>query len=237
MLAALRRIAALSERRARGAAIIGVHLEGPFLSPERAGAHPADYLRAPSVPLLDLLFAAGPVHMVTGAPQLSGALELIEICVSRGIVVSLGRGKTSSDEAARAFAASESAVTHLFNAMAPIGGRAPRARRGTALATDGVGIQLIADGAHVSDELIRLAFAAAPGRCSLVSDAIAAAGLGDGDYRVGSVAIEVRGGIARRADRTLAAVPRGSAMVSPASASSASTGATRSRPSRRARPA
>ena len=203
MLAALRRIAALGERRARGAAIIGVHLEGPFLSPERAGAHPADYLRSPSVPLLDLLLAAGPVRMVTLAPELSGALELIEICVSRGIVVSLGHSNASSDEAARAFAAGASAVTHLFNAMAPIGGRAP-GLAGTALATDGVGIQLIADGAHVSDELIRLAFAAAPGRCSLVSDAIAAAGLGDGDYRVGSVAIEVRGGIARRADRTLA---------------------------------
>ena len=203
MLAALRRVAALGERPARGASIIGVHLEGPFLSPERAGAHPAEYLRLPSVPLLDLLLAAGPVRMVTLAPELPGALELIEMCVGRGIVVSLGHSNATSDEAARAFAAGASAITHLFNAMAPIGGRAP-GLAGTALATDGVGIQLIADGAHVSDELIRLAFAAAPGRCSLVSDAIAAAGLGDGDYRVGSVAIEVRDGIARRADRTLA---------------------------------
>ncbi len=142
--------------------------------------------------------------MVTLAPELSGALELIELCVRRGIVVSLGHSKASADEAARAFAAGASAVTHLFNAMAPIGGRAP-GLAGTALATDGIGDP--ADRrrrAHVSDELIRLAFAAAPGRCSLVSDAIAAAGLGDGDYRLGAVAIEVRGGVARRADGTLA---------------------------------
>ena len=99
--------------------------------------------------------------MVTLAPELPGALELIEICVRRGIVVSLGHSDASADEAARAFAAGASAVTHLFNAMAPIGGRAP-GLAGAALATDGVAIQLIADGVHVADELIRLAFPRRP---------------------------------------------------------------------------
>ena len=87
--------------------------------------------------------------------------------------------------------------------MAPISARAP-ALAGAALAGTGVAVQLIADGVHVSDELIRLAFAAAPGRCSLVSDAISAATLGDGDYALGSVPVQVRDGVARREDGRLA---------------------------------
>jgi N-acetylglucosamine-6-phosphate deacetylase len=202
MLAALRRIAALAHGHA-GAAIIGVHLEGPFLSRERAGAHRLEHLRSPDRGLLERLLEAGPVRMVTLAPELPGAEELIELCVRRGVVVSSGHSEASAAEAARGFAAGVTAVTHLFNAMPPIGGRAP-GLAGAALAIDGVAIQLIADGVHVSDELIRVAFHAAPGRCSLVSDAVAAAGLGDGDYRLGAVEIAVRGGVARRADGTLA---------------------------------
>jgi N-acetylmuramic acid 6-phosphate etherase/N-acetylglucosamine-6-phosphate deacetylase len=203
VLAALRRIAALGDQGRSRATIVGVHLEGPFLSQARAGAHPVEHLRAPSVELLDRLLGAGPVRMLTLAPELPGALELIEHSVGRGVVVSLGHSEASSDEARRAFEAGAGAVTHLFNAMAPISGRVP-GLAGTALATDGVGIQLIADGVHVSDELIRLAFAAAPGRCSLVTDAIAAAALGDGDFPLGEVEISVQGGVARRADGTLA---------------------------------
>jgi N-acetylglucosamine-6-phosphate deacetylase len=201
-VAALRRVAALGDRHA-GASIIGVHLEGPFLAPERSGAHPLEHLRAPDRALLESLLDAGPVRMLTLAPELPGADELIDICVRRGVVVSFGHSDASADEAVRGFGAGATAVTHLFNAMAPIGGRAP-GLAGAALASDGIGIQLIADGVHVADELIRVAFQAAPGRCSLVSDAIAAAGLGDGDYRLGAVEVAVRGGVARRADGTLA---------------------------------
>ena len=203
LLGALRRIAALAERPAAGATIAGVHLEGPFLAPARAGAHPVEHLRLPDVSLLERLLDAGPVRVVTLAPELPGALELVELCVRRGIVVSLGHSEASAAQAAAAIAAGASAVTHLFNAMAPIGARVP-GLAGSALATAGVSIQLIADGVHVSDELLRVAFAAAPGRCSLVSDAIAAAALGDGAYRLGAVEIEVRDGVARRADGTLA---------------------------------
>jgi N-acetylglucosamine-6-phosphate deacetylase len=201
-LTALRRIAALGGRHA-GASIIGVHLEGPFLSRERAGAHPFEHLRTPDRALLEQLLGAGPVRMLTLAPELPGADELIQLCVRRGIVVSFGHSNASADEAARGFGAGATAITHLFNAMAPIAGRAP-GLAGAALARDGIAIQLIADGVHVADELIRLAFHAAPGRCSLVSDAMAAAGLGDGDYRLGAVEVAVRGGVARRADGTLA---------------------------------
>jgi N-acetylglucosamine-6-phosphate deacetylase len=202
---ALRRIATLGDHA--GASVIGVHLEGPFLSHARSGAHPREHLRAPDLALLERLFDAGPVRMLTLAPELPGAADLIELCVRRGVVVSFGHSEASASEAARGFAAGARAVTHLFNAMAPIGGRAP-GLAGAALATDGVAIQLIADGVHVSDELIRVAFHAAPGRCSLVSDAVAAAGLGDGEYRLGAVEIDVRGGVARRADGTLAGSTR-----------------------------
>jgi N-acetylglucosamine-6-phosphate deacetylase len=201
--AALERIAALGDPGARGASVIGTHLEGPFLAPARAGTHPVQHLRPPSVELLDRMLAMGGVRMLTLAPELPGALELIEHCTRRGIVVALGHSDATAAEAARAFAAGATAVTHLFNAMAPLVARSP-GLAGAALATSGIGIQLIADGVHVSDELVRIAFAAAPGRCGLVSDAMAAAALGDGDFVLGEVAVEVRGGVARRADGTLA---------------------------------
>lgn len=202
-LRALSRIAALDDDPSRRATVTGVHLEGPFLSPERAGTHPREHLRAPDPALLERLLAAGPVRMVTLAPELAGATELVRICRARGVAVALGHSAATAAEADAGFAAGAWAVTHLFNAMAPITARSP-GLAGAALANPRVNVQLIADGAHVSDELIRLAFAAAAGRCSLVSDAVAAAGGPDGTYRLGAVHVEVRDGIARRDDGTLA---------------------------------
>jgi N-acetylglucosamine-6-phosphate deacetylase len=141
--------------------------------------------------------------MVTLAPELPGALELIEVCVERGVIVSLGHSEASAGVAARAFGAGARAVTHLFNAMEP-----PRAREpglaGAALADETVTLQLIADGVHVSDDMLRIALACAPGRVTLVSDAIAAAGVGDGTYRLGELELSVSDGTARRPDGTLA---------------------------------
>ncbi len=203
VIGALRRIASLPEASDDEAAIVGVHLEGPFLSPERPGAHPVEHLRSPDVGLLRRLLDAGPVSMVTLAPELPGALELIELCVARGIVVSLGHSRSGREDVERALVAGATTVTHLFNAMGPLSARSP-GLAGAALASDDWAIQLIADGVHVADELVKLAFAAAPGRCSLVSDAIAAATLGDGTYRLGPIDVEVRDGVARRSDGTLA---------------------------------
>ena len=202
LLAALARIAEAQERP-DGARIVGVHLEGPFLSPKRSGTHPVEHLRDPDPSLLERLLDAGPVRTVTLAPELPGALELIELCTSRGVAVWLGHSEADAATARAAFAAGARAVTHLFNAMAPISAREP-GLAGVALANPGVAIQLIADGVHVSDELLRLAFAAAPGRCSLVTDGVAPAGLPDGAYRLGEVEIELEGGVARRADGVLA---------------------------------
>jgi N-acetylglucosamine-6-phosphate deacetylase len=203
MLAALAKIAALAGGADGAATITGVHLEGPFLAPGRAGTHPREYLRAPDPALLERLLDAGPVGMVTLAPELPGALELIDLCVRRGVVVSLGHSQAGAAQALRAFNAGAASVTHLFNAMEPLAGRAP-GLAGSALSNPGCAIQLIADGVHIADELIRVAFAAAPGRCGLVSDAIAAATMGDGGYRLGPVSVEVRDGVARRPDGTLA---------------------------------
>jgi len=203
LIAALRRIGSMPEASSEEASIVGVHLEGPFLSPKRPGAHPVEYLRAPDAALLERLLDAGPVSMVTLAPELPGALELIRLCVARGTVVSLGHSDAGADDVSRALAAGAGAVTHLFNAMAPLSARAP-GLAGAALASDGCGIQLIADSSNVADELVRLAFNAAPGRCSLVSDAIAAATLSDGSYHLGPVEVEVRDGVPRRRDGTIA---------------------------------
>jgi N-acetylglucosamine-6-phosphate deacetylase len=202
-LAALRRIARVAASTQAGATITGVHLEGPFLAPARAGTHPREWLRAPDRDLLERLIDAGPVRTVTLAPELPGALELVALCARRGIVVSLGHSDASAGEAAAGFAAGASTVTHLFNAMAPLSARAP-GLAGAALASHEIELQIIADGTHVSAQLLRLVFAAAAGRTSLVSDAIAAAGVGDGVYQLGSVEVTVRNGVARRGDGTLA---------------------------------
>ena len=145
----------------------------------------------------------GRSRTVTLAPELPGALELIEICRRHGVAVWLGHSEASAREATAAFAAGATAVTHLFNAMSPISAREP-GLAGAALATPGIALQLVADGVHVSDELLRVAFATAPGRCSLVTDAVEAAGLPDGTYRLGETEIEVSGGVSRRADGVLA---------------------------------
>lgn len=203
MIAALRLFANRPKPDAHAAAVVGVHLEGPFLSPERAGTHPVEHLRAADVRLLERLLDAGPVTMVTLAPELPGAGELIERCKRRGIVVSLGHSRAQATDVQRALRAGADAVTHLFNAMAPLSARAV-GMVGTALSDEGCALQIIADGIHVDDALIRLTFKAGRGRCSLVSDAIAAATLEDGPYRLGGVNVEVLDGVARRADGTLA---------------------------------
>lgn len=182
---------------------VGVHLEGPFLSPEKPGTHPTPYLREPDLDVLRLLLDAGPVTTVTLAPELPGALELVDELVARGVVASLGHTNATAAEAAAAFDRGASTVTHLFNAMRSFHHREPGVI-GAALARPEVVVQLIADGVHVADEAVLLAWRAASGRLALVSDAVAAAGLGDGVYRLGEVEVHVENGVCARADGTLA---------------------------------
>jgi N-acetylglucosamine-6-phosphate deacetylase len=197
--------AALAEvpRESIGPRIIGAHLEGPFLSPLRLGAHPLGARRDPDAALLERLLAAGPVSEMTLAPELDGALELVDLLNARGVVVSCGHSDATAEQANRAFDRGAATVTHLFNAMRPLGHRDPGIA-GAALARDDVIVQLILDGHHLAEETARVVWRAAAGRIALVSDAIAAAGVGDGTYRLGSVEVEVRAGVARREDGVLA---------------------------------
>lgn len=182
---------------------LGAHLEGPFLSPRKSGTHPVELLRAPDERLLLELLAAGPLSMVTLAPELPGALALVDLLVAEGIVVSVGHSAGTAQQAHAAFDRGARAVTHLFNAMTVPTARAPGVA-GAALARPDVVVQLICDGVHLAGDVVRLARAAAGGRVVLVTDAIAAAGLGDADVLLGEVHVQVRGGEARREDGTLA---------------------------------
>ena len=191
-----------------GARILGAHLEGPFLSPERAGAHPVTLLREPNLDLLASYLVAGcAVSTVTLAPELARAGELVDTLVGRGITVSLGHTDATAAVAHAAFDQGAGTVTHLFNAMRPFGHRDPGVV-GAALARGDVIVQLIADGVHLAPEAILTAWRAARGRIALVSDAIVAAGLGDGAFRVGTVDVTVEHGVSRLADGTLAGAVR-----------------------------
>jgi N-acetylglucosamine-6-phosphate deacetylase len=183
--------------------IIGAHVEGPFLSPERLGTHPLEHRRDPDLGLLDRLLDSGRVTELTLAPELPGAPALIRRLLERGVVVSAGHSNATSTEANEAFDLGVSTVSHLFNAMRPFRSRDPGIV-GVALTRRDVVIQLIVDGHHLADETVRLVWAAAAGRVALVSDATAGAAIGGGTYQLGDVEIEVAGGVPTREDGVLA---------------------------------
>src|SRR6185437_9792542 len=183
--------------------IIGAHLEGPFISGERLGTHPAEARRDPDCQLLERLLAAGPVSHVTLAPELPGAYELMELLRARGVTVSYGHSDATAAEARDAFAHGVKTVTHIFNAMRPFAAREP-GLAGAALVSNEVVVQVILDGVHLADDTARLVWQAAAGRVAIVSDAIAAAHAGDGSYTLAGVDFEVEDGVARNADQVLA---------------------------------
>jgi len=176
-----------------GARLIGVHLEGPFLSPERPGVHPVDSMRKPSLELAERLLEAGPVVLATVAPELPGALELIRYLCSRGVVVSCGHSDASYEQAVAGFDAGATAVTHLFNAMRPTHHRDPGIVAAALLRGD-VHVGLIADDHHVAPESLEIVRRLAARRIYLVTDAVAAAEASDGVYRLGPIRIESAAG-------------------------------------------
>jgi N-acetylglucosamine-6-phosphate deacetylase len=186
-----------------GPRVIGAHLEGPFLAPLRLGAHDAEACRPPDPRLLHRLLDAGPVRQMTLAPELPGALELIDQLVARDVVVSCGHSDASAAHAHRAFDRGARTVTHLFNAMRPGSPRDP-GLADAALARDDVTVQLIVDGHHLAPETVLVAWHAAAGRLALVTDAVSAAGMKDGCYTLGGRKVIAAGGAVRRADATLA---------------------------------
>ncbi len=171
LLAALHEVPAEPE----GARILGAHLEGPFLSPKRLGAHPAHARRDPDGALLERLLAAGPVRLVTLAPELPGAHELIRTLLDREIAVSFGHSDATVEEANEAFDLGVHAVTHLFNAMRAFHHRDPGIA-GAALARDDVIVQVILDDVHLAPETAAVVWRAARGRIALVTDYTTAPG-------------------------------------------------------------
>ena len=200
LVAALQELPVGSET---GPRVLGAHLEGPFLSPYRLGAHPPAARRDPDRALLERLLGAGAVSQVTLAPELPGALELVDLLHERGVVVSCGHTNATAAEANAAFDRGVGTVTHLFNAMRPLGHRDPGIA-GAALVRDDVIVQVILDGHHLAAEVAQLVRRAAPGRLALVTDAIAAAGTTASNCTLGGIEVEIRDGVARRADGVLA---------------------------------
>jgi len=137
-----------------GPRILGVHLEGPFLAKSRLGIHPPSARRDPDRALLERLLAAGPVRLMTLAPELPGAHELIDLLVQRGITVSCGHTDATAEQATEAFDRGVQTVTHLFNAMRPFRHRDP-GLAGSALAREDVVVQIILDGVHLAEETAR----------------------------------------------------------------------------------
>lgn len=177
---------------AGGARILGVHLEGPFLSPHRAGAHNADWLAHPSPAAVAELIDAGAarLRLITLAPELPGALEAVRRFLAAGAVVSVGHSDATAEQVSAAADAGARMVTHLFNAQRGLHHREPGVA-GQGLADERLVCGLIADLRHVSETVCRIAFAAAPGRICLVTDATAAAGMPPGRYPLGGAPVEL----------------------------------------------
>lgn len=183
---------------AREGLVAGIHLEGPWLSPLHRGAHDPELLRAPEMSEVEALLEAaqGHLRMVTLAPELPAAGEVLDRLVRAGVSVAIGHTDADATQTAAAIAAGARVVTHLCNAMRPVHHRAPGPIP-TALADPGVTVELIVDGVHVDPLVLGLLARGARARVALVTDAMAAAGCADGRYLLGTLPVEVVDGIAR----------------------------------------
>jgi N-acetylglucosamine-6-phosphate deacetylase len=195
------RIAAVAELAGSDPTVLGSHLEGPFLDPEHKGAHTGHLLRGPDPASVDRLLDAGrgTIRQITLAPELPGAADAIARFVAAGVVVAVGHTDADEAVARRAFDAGATVLTHAFNAMRGIHHRAPGPVV-AALRDPRVTLELVADGVHVHPDLIAVVFAAASERVALVTDAMAAAGAGDGCYALGGLDVTVSDGVARLGD-------------------------------------
>src|SRR5690606_12201251 len=201
----LAQVAALAELTEAGE-IAGSFLEGPWISEHRHGAHDPALLREPDLAEFDRIVKAGrgSIRMITVAPELPGALDLIRAAASEGITVAVGHTEATYDQARAAFDAGATMATHLYNAMRPFNHREP-GPIGAVLNDERVVMELINDGVHVHPGAAQVAFdAAGSERIALVTDAMAATGLGDGTYSLGKLEVRVEGGRALLADGTIA---------------------------------
>jgi len=188
------------------AEILGIHFEGPFLSKERRGVHPAEWLQLPSAELLQrfLQAASGNARILTIAPELLGAMPCIDAARSLGMVVSIGHTDATYEQTRAAVAHGAHHATHVYNAMRPFTHRDPGVI-GAVLTTPEVTAELIADGIHV-DEIAMKVLLQAKGAQGviLISDGISATGMPDGKYMLGGLEVTVSGGVCRNAEGRLA---------------------------------
>ena len=178
--------------------LAGIHLEGPYLSHEKCGAHDPTLLRTPNLnELQDLIdHGEGTISMVTIAPELPNAIAAIEMMVRQGVVVAIGHSNANFEVAKAAMAAGASVVTHFYNAIPALDHQRPNLTSAT-LFDDSIFLELILDGIHVKAPAVELLLKSAPDRVILVTDAMSAAGSHDGDYQIGALAVVVKDGAAR----------------------------------------
>mgnify|MGYP004490822459 CR=1 FL=1 len=178
-------------------AIAGLHFEGPYLSAVRCGAQNPEFLRDPSLDELATLTETGTVRMVTIAPELPGALEAIRFLAERGIIAAIGHTDAAYEQVLAGVQAGATVGTHVFNGMPPMHHREP----GPVVAlldSPGIVCELVADGVHLHDGTLRFAaHATGPDRAALITDAMDAAGMPDGDYELGGQPVTVAGRVAR----------------------------------------
>lgn len=198
-LSALERLADVIENGNSGedrAQPVGIHLEGPFLSHARRGVHPAENLVAPSIAVFDQLWQAarGHVKLITIAPEVEGALELISEAAKRGVTVSIGHSDATLQQARAGVAAGARHATHTFNAMRPLSHRDPGILA-LVLTDEQITADIILDGIHVEPEVAKLFLKMkGPERAVLISDALSATGMPEGHYRLGAFDIQVKDG-------------------------------------------
>jgi len=175
---------------------LGIHLEGPFLSHKRRGVHPPELLVSPTVQIFEKLWQAarGHLRMMTIAPEIPGAMEVIAEAARRKVCVSIGHSDADLPAAQQAVKAGARHATHTFNAMRPLDHRQPGIL-GEVLSDDSITADLIADGIHVSPEVVKI-FLQSKGRerAVLITDAISATGMPEGRYQLGPIEVEVKNG-------------------------------------------
>jgi N-acetylglucosamine-6-phosphate deacetylase len=202
----IRQHEATSDHALAAAEILGIHLEGPFISKAKRGVHPPDSIAKPSVETLNTLLAAadGLVKIVTVAPELPGAGELIEAIVAAKIVAALGHTDADYDQARAAIHAGARHAVHVFNAMRPFEHRDPGII-GAILTDPEITAEIIADGIHVAGPAIQMLIGCkGVDTVLLVSDGIAATGMRDGNYRLGNFEVTVKNGVCRNSEGKLA---------------------------------
>ena len=176
----------------------GIHLEGPYLSHARCGAHDPSLLRSPSIDELSALLDAGQgsISMVTLAPELDGGIKAVEYLASRGVTVALGHSQADAKTTDAAFAAGAKLITHFSNGMPkPVKGASTIAE--ASLAQKKIPLEMIIDGVHVTDEILKEVLASGDHRTILITDSMSAAGGTDGSYSIGSLEVAVVNGVAR----------------------------------------